>query len=45
MVLLQVEVLVVKTTCQNIGVTYVEDYLGTVIMYNQRKSTHIVRLI
>ena len=35
---LQVEVLVVKTTYQNIGVTYVEDYLGTVILCTIKES-------
>ena len=33
MMLLQVEVLVVKTTYQNSGVTYVENYLGTVMLF------------
>ena len=38
MVLLQVEVLVVKTTYQNSGVTYVENYLGTVMLCKIKES-------
>ena len=44
MMLLQVEVLVVKTTYQNIGVTYVEDYLSMVLLfYVQSKKVYFAR--